>query len=443
MPPVLQPYDPWAPPGQGQAVQPPPAVQPFAVHPPAGPGVPVGQGVPAGLPGQQPGAAPGPWGGGPWGPGAGPGWGGQGGGWGGQGGWAAVTPGAVSGYPGMYAYPPQRTNGFAIGALAAGLICAWPVAVVLGVIALVQIHKRRERGRGLAVAGLLLSVFGMLLTALVVIGAVADDSAGNNRPFAPRGASSWQQLAAGDCYNPSAGSRGDSEEVAWVAKVPCTLPHHSEVAGTVRIPAATGGGYPGQDEISRVAEKLCAPVLAGYVLDDWAIPDGVEATYLYPTEDSWKSSGGLLTCVLEDSDALHRGTLRTDRATLTAAQLGYLQAVAPFNEAVDAMPLDEVADAPEDYRLWAAMMARATQDEADKLAAVTWPDAAKGAVDAMIAGKKDSVAAWQAAAAASDAEVEAKVRAGTDRVSRSTVQARAVRAALGLATGERPGDLQV
>ncbi len=116
--------------------------------------------------------------------------------------------------------------------------------------------------------------------------------------------------------------------------------------------------------------------------------------------------------------------------------------MAPFNQAVDAMPIDDPEEAPQDYRLWAATMAVATQDEADKLAAISWPEAAKGPVDAMVAAKRASVAVWRAAAAASDAALPAQVEKGIAQVGGSAGQAKAVRAALGLSTGEQPGDLR-
>ena len=418
-PPAPEQFDPWAPPSAAQAAA-QAAAGPYAdspAGPPAGPawGVPV-----------PPQAA-------------------------GQPGWGAVPPGAAAGYYGPYAYPPQQprpTNGLAIGSLVTSLTCIWPVGLVLGIVSLVQINRRGDRGRGMAVAGVILSVLGLMFTLLLVIGFIADENgtAGGSPggPWAPRGSSSWQDLAKGDCYNPAPGDNSDTQRIAWVNKVSCVLPHHSEVAGTARIPAAADGGYPGEDEIHRTADALCAPVLSDYALDTWALPDGVSVAYLYPTKQLWKASGGLLTCVFEDPDSAHAGSVRTDRSTLTAAQLGYLEAVEPFNQAVDAMPADDVEDAPEDYRVWAATMAKATEDEADRLAKVAWPEAAKGPAETMTAGKTDSLAAWRAAAASTDdATLVTAVHKAMRLVDRSSDDARNLRSALGLSTGVQPGDLQV
>lgn len=80
--------------------------------------------------------------------------------------------------PGMYPPPPapNRTNGMAIASLVcsiAGLVtCALSsiAGVVLGVIALNQIKRTGEDGRGMALAGV---IVGGVVTALIVIGGIA------------------------------------------------------------------------------------------------------------------------------------------------------------------------------------------------------------------------------------------------------------------------------
>ena len=72
--------------------------------------------------------------------------------------------------PGPYPYPPPaRTNGMAV----ASLICAFifaPLGIVFGHISLSQIKRTGEDGRGLAVAGLVISY---LVTALTIVALVA------------------------------------------------------------------------------------------------------------------------------------------------------------------------------------------------------------------------------------------------------------------------------
>ncbi|MGO8956440.1 MAG: DUF4190 domain-containing protein [Streptosporangiaceae bacterium] len=103
-------------------------------------------------------------------------------------------------YPGQYAgygspvYQPQpfgRTNPLAIGALVCGIgqfllgllivgniLLAVP-ALVLGVVGLRQISTRGERGKGMAIAGVVLGALGIVYFGLVLILVVAGISASN------------------------------------------------------------------------------------------------------------------------------------------------------------------------------------------------------------------------------------------------------------------------
>lgn len=74
--------------------------------------------------------------------------------------------------PPGYGYPPNpayRTNGLAIGALVSALVFA-PLGIILGHVALGQIRRRGEGGRGLAVAAL---AIGYLWVAMIVLGTIA------------------------------------------------------------------------------------------------------------------------------------------------------------------------------------------------------------------------------------------------------------------------------
>jgi hypothetical protein len=91
-------------------------------------------------------------------------------------------PGQVPGYPPGYGYPPQQppsTNGLAIASLVCGLgqFMLWGVAslaaIITGHIALGQIKRTQQGGRGMAIAGIVLGYIGLavgvLLFALVVV----------------------------------------------------------------------------------------------------------------------------------------------------------------------------------------------------------------------------------------------------------------------------------
>ena len=74
-------------------------------------------------------------------------------------------------------YPPKpSTNGFAIASLILGILGGVPLSVIFGIIALNQIKRSRQGGRGMAIAGLVLSgLWTLLIIAIVVLAIVFDD----------------------------------------------------------------------------------------------------------------------------------------------------------------------------------------------------------------------------------------------------------------------------
>jgi ABC-type Fe3+ transport system permease subunit len=103
--------------------------------------------------------------------------------------------GAAPGYG--YGYPaPPKTNGYAIAALICG-ICSFAVCglaalagIPLGIVALRQIKESQgaEQGRGMALAGVWVSVAYLVVVVLVVIGfivlvAVADPPQDDFEPY--------------------------------------------------------------------------------------------------------------------------------------------------------------------------------------------------------------------------------------------------------------------
>jgi hypothetical protein len=67
--------------------------------------------------------------------------------------------------------PPPRTNGFAIGALACGVVPFFGgiPAVIFGHVARGQIRQSGERGEGLAIGGLVLGYLWLSLWTLVIL----------------------------------------------------------------------------------------------------------------------------------------------------------------------------------------------------------------------------------------------------------------------------------
>ncbi|MFI9361054.1 DUF4190 domain-containing protein [Kitasatospora sp. NPDC053057] len=386
------------------------------------------------------------------------------------GGWASVPPSAESGFRPGHPYPnphsnrhpyptyphhpynPQpepRTNGFAVGSLATGLSLLSPVALVFGIVALVQINRRGQRGRGMAVSGLVLGVVGTLLLSLALgagdFGPARDGRGGGYAQKPPAGSVRWSALKAGDCYN-SPGLSGKTDEngdetVYWVRRVACSDPHHGEVAGTAKIPDS-GGPYPGATVVRERATTLCRTVLDDYALDQWAVPDGMDDVYLYPSAGNWAAGERYVTCAFEDRDDQHLGTVRTDRRSLTSVQLAYLDAVRGFGAVYADEPKKDVAVAESEYRSWARRMAAASRAEAAALRKPTaeWPTDIQPKIDKLAATQTQAAAGWDAAASGDD--VSGDLRRVRALIAKTVPISVEIRRSLGLSTGEQVPDLR-
>jgi hypothetical protein len=139
-----------------------------------------------------------------------------------------------------------------------------PVAIGLGIAALVQIKRRRQAGKGLAIAGLVIGSlvtigYVLLFAFLFVIGSRADDNYGS--PEQPVSSNSGptqyiDELKVGDCFNDSGGAE---DEVILLA---CTVEHDGELVAIVSPPA---GAYPGDSGVDKAADRVCTPAFGTYV----------------------------------------------------------------------------------------------------------------------------------------------------------------------------------
>jgi hypothetical protein len=60
----------------------------------------------------------------------------------------------------------RGTNGLAIASLVVSLTCCGPIGMILGFVALSQIKKSGEQGRGMAIAGVVIGI----LSSVVAVG---------------------------------------------------------------------------------------------------------------------------------------------------------------------------------------------------------------------------------------------------------------------------------
>jgi hypothetical protein len=83
--------------------------------------------------------------------------------------WTVAPPAGPGGWAAPYPVPVASTNTLSIVALVLGLVGVSPGAVVCGHIALGQIRRTGEQGRGMAIAGLVLGYVGLAVTVLALV----------------------------------------------------------------------------------------------------------------------------------------------------------------------------------------------------------------------------------------------------------------------------------
>jgi len=336
------------------------------------------------------------------------------------------APGTPGGYPPPYpqgtyqqpAYPtpyqpwgqgytpynsPAPVNGLAIAALVLGILCFLPaVGLVLGIVALAQIKKRGERGKGMAVGGMVMSSIGVVLLALALATGGARDFWDGFRDAANDSGGSTFSLKKGECFDAPGGSL---EGLAFdVDKVPCAGRHDAEVFASFDL---GDGGYPGDSAVTDAADERCYALQDTYALDGWAVPDNVDVYYFTPTSQSWRLGDREVTCLFGNTDKQGSltGSLRKDALTLDPDQYAYLRAAQVLNRAMDSAPDSKyVEDDLPGHKKWATRVADALTQQSDMLRNHTYAPEAGKRIAALVKDIDLSQKEWEEAARAQDAD---------------------------------------
>ncbi|MFD6548790.1 DUF4190 domain-containing protein [Streptomyces sp. NPDC058398] len=298
---------------------------------------------------------------------------------------------------------PVPFNGLAIAALVLGVLCFLPaVGLVLGIVALVQIKKRGERGKGMAVAGMVLSSVGVVLLALLVATGGARAFWEGFKEGARDSADSAFSLEVGECFDTPGGSlKGLATDVD---KVPCSGGHDAEVFADFTMDE---GDYPGDDTLADEADGRCYLLRNTYAMDSWAVPENVGVYSFTPTSQSWRRGDREVSCLFGDADEKGglTGSLRNDQFTLGPDQYSYLSSAAAIDNALAAMPEAEyIEDDLPGYEEWADHVSEALAWEADGLPAHRFASGAAKPVAALAKDLERSAKEWAKAADAPDAD---------------------------------------
>jgi Septum formation/Domain of unknown function (DUF4190) len=184
------------------------------------------------------------------------------------------------------AYPPPRsTNGLAIASLILGILGVILLSVIFGIIALNQTKGGRQAGRGMAIAGLVISGAWILLGVIVVVAAIAFDD----------GSVRATDVKVGDCIETTP---ADMANVKMLPKVSCDKPHEGEVYALLPV---SGDTFPGQTALRDQYEKKCVSELDAYS-SKAAADSAYQIFVLYPTQQTWDQGDRRVACLTITQD---------------------------------------------------------------------------------------------------------------------------------------------
>ncbi|GHJ57874.1 hypothetical protein NOK12_03930 [Nocardioides sp. OK12] len=162
------------------------------------------------------------------------------------------------------------------------------VSIVLGVIVLGRSKDGRAHGRGMAIAGIVISSLVMLATVVGIGLAVV---------FGLNTFKDVNDLAVGDCISAEnlVGADVEEEGFGFITIEDCTDEHDAEVVGTLTLNAEQAAAY---------ADSPVAEICQSLVLDD---PDLVELVgpgidLLTITDSAEPVAGDTVACVLYNAD---------------------------------------------------------------------------------------------------------------------------------------------
>ncbi|MBQ9919119.1 MAG: septum formation family protein, partial [Microbacterium sp.] len=212
-------------------------------------------------------------------------------------GYAAVPPGFRYGAPAPVPGAEQRTNTVAIVAIVLGFV--FPIGgIIAGSVALAQVKRTGEKGRGLAIGGIVAGAVMMVLSIIVGIALFllftlgAASSAGSPLdPFLPPAENETFALPVGTCLDELATTYITSDNV-----LDCAQPHNFEIFSSFLV---DDGAFPGESVFEEQAYEKCDAAFAAFVGIPYA-DSTLEYTYLSPTKETWAQGDREILCMIFD-----------------------------------------------------------------------------------------------------------------------------------------------
>jgi len=193
----------------------------------------------------------------------------------------------------------------AIAAFVLGLLGFALLGIIFGVLALRRIGRTLQGGKGLAIAGIVLSI--AWIAVIAVIAAVVASGLGNPARTSPGVAASSSpaassrtvdlfSLVTGDCFDNPTVTSGQTQSVTTVVQTPCSQPHNAQIFATFNV---SGGllSYPGSAKLVSLASTGCDARVRPS-LDGTKLTQAMTIRFLYPLESSWLAGHRTISCIV-------------------------------------------------------------------------------------------------------------------------------------------------
>jgi hypothetical protein len=179
-----------------------------------------------------------------------------------------------------------------------GLLSVVVLSVIFAFIALRRIKQRGQRGRGLAIAGLVLSGFWIVLVVAAIIVAntgKATRSAATG-VITHRGHINAFSLRVGDCFDNPAGAR----TVDTVTAIPCDQPHNAQIYAKFKL-TGSDFSYPGSIAVAQMARGGCNARIGS--VNKSMTTSAMTVRILLPDKISWVAGQRTVSCMIANPTA--------------------------------------------------------------------------------------------------------------------------------------------
>ncbi|SDL02497.1 DUF4190 domain-containing protein [Streptomyces indicus] len=341
--------------------------------------------------------------------------------------------------------PPHSrpVDGLAVASLVCSLLLLAPLALPLGIIALVRTARTGHRGRGLAIAGIsvsgvVLALAVSLLTGLLHFRVWTTEGPGSptevaGAPTAGDGVRVHiDALQERDCFSPGDEPTQDGEQLDDFSamRIPCGEAHRGEVFALFHLPDKAT--YPGAEWIKRYAVEECTHRLFDYTPDPAAY-GGLRTFFYFPERERWERGDRTVRCWAGLPQGELEQSVHQDADAMDPAQRAYLDAIRPLQQTQANMPIKGPKSDLSGARRWAKAMAAAQSKTARLLTEAELPADVRESAQTHADELRRGVPHWDTAANAATANdyLTAMRRAAVDPV-RGVELERSLRTGLGL-----------